>query len=216
MNRTMLLRASSVGLGAALALGGAGGIGRSALHAHATVVAVFTAHYTSATVEVDPVFGEAVGTLVCGGATVGGACFNLVPFAGLSEITQVTPDGATDTTTTTLFQGYDLNHDNCVRCFPNDGDLGWESEANGVIGAPIPFAPDPLQVFVRTVSLGDGGTFLHSTSGTITVTVLTNDEFQARCGGTQGECGHEFQFSQACAPGDKQCEDLPYPYPSKP
>jgi hypothetical protein len=210
----------------------AGHVGFSPVTVHAagpSGIATFTARYVSATVEADPVLGEAVGTLSCGtvvpdpagsgiSGTAGGACFNLVAFAGqgLHEITQVFPDGADDTSTTTLFQGYDMNNDNCVSCFQGDGDQAWESGGNGVIAAPIPAFPAPLQVFVRTASLHDDGVVRHSLTGTIQVTVLTSTDAQQFCSTTSGGCGEAFQFTQVCPPAPQPCQGAPYPYPSKP
>ena len=180
-------------------------------------IAQFTARYVAATVETDPIGGEAAGTLVCG-TTIGGDCFNLTPFmaAGLFEVTQVIPDNPTDTATTTVFQGYDANGDNCVACFPGDGDPAWESNGNGVIGAPIPTLPGlPLQVFVRAASLSDDGTVRHSVTGTIVVTVLDATDFDAQCPPNSTSCGQQFDGAAVCPPDPQQpCEPAPYPYPS--
>lgn len=237
MSMNLFARLRKPAIAAACLLGAAPLAGHGAftpLTAHAsgspTGIATFTARYVSATVETDPVLGEAVGTLSCGttipdpagsgvSGTAGGACFNLLPFAGLHEITQVFPDGGTDTDTTTLFQGYDINNDHCVSCFQGDGDLGWESGGNGVIDAPIPNFPGPLQVFVRTASLHDDGVVRHSLTGTIVVTVLSATDAQAFCATTAGGCGEQFDFTDVCppqGPQPQQCEPAPYPYPSNP
>ncbi|MHB8573387.1 MAG: hypothetical protein ACYDAY_10635 [Candidatus Dormibacteria bacterium] len=210
------------------------GLGPVAAHAGPAgggVIATLSARYFSTTVELDPVAGEAAGIIDCASSvpdpgngasdTVGGGCFNLIPFEGqdLFEITQVTPDGAGDTSSTTSFQGYDLNHDNCVACSANDGDPAWESGGNGTIGAPIPQSDVPLQVFTRLASLHSDGTVRHSITGTIQVQVMTPDLFFQECGfGTagQGNCGNQFAGATLCAPSTPAgggCEDLPYPYP---
>jgi len=186
---------------------------------HAGGPTVLTARYVAATAETDPVFGEAAGALVCG-TGAGGDCFDLAPYAGagLFEVTQIIPDNPTDTQTTTSFQGYDVNNDNCVACSSSDPDPAWESNGNGVIGAPIPTvaAFTPLQVFVRALSLHDDGAVRHSITGTIVVTVMDSATFAQQCppGGTQ--CGQQFSGAQACPPNTPpdQCQNLPYPYPS--
>lgn len=214
-----MLRSRWLRRAAILAAVAFGGVPLATAHpVHASgPIAQFTARYTAATVETDPVGGEAAGTLVCG-TGMGGDCFNLTPFmgAGLFEVTNVIPDGATDTSTTTVFQGYDANGDSCVACFPGDGDPAWESDGNGVIGAPIPTLPGlPLQVFVRAVSLHDDGALRHSVSGTIVVSVFSAADFAAQCPPNATSCGEQFGGAAVCPPDPQQpCEPAPYPYPS--
>lgn len=179
-------------------------------------IATFSARYVAATAETDPAFGEAAGALVCGSG-VGGDCFDLTSFMGqgLFEVTQVIPDSPLDTSTITVFQGYDINQNDCVSCLPGEPDVSWESDGNGVIGGAIPLAPGiPLQVFVRAASLDDTGTLRDSLTGTIVVTVMDQTQLDQFCS-TQ-DCGQPFQQPQACLPTAGQtggCTDLPYPYP---
>ncbi|HEV3231511.1 MAG TPA: hypothetical protein VG245_04585 [Candidatus Dormibacteraeota bacterium] len=186
-------------------------LGLVPLAAHASgggPVATFTSRYVAGTIETDPVAGEAVGILNCNvnvpdvagllSGTLGGACFDLSAYAGLSEITQVIPDGITDTSTTTLFQGYDLNGDHCVSCFAGDGDQASESGTNGVVGESIPSFAGPLQVFVRLVSVHDGLVLHHSLTGTVRVTVVNPADFGPDCAGTEGGCGGPFVFPTVC------------------
>jgi len=180
-------------------------------------IATFTARYVAATAETDPAFGEAAGALVCG-TGLGGDCFDLTAFMnqGLFEVTQVIPDSPLDTPTTTVFEGYDVNQNDCVSCLPGEPDISYESDGNGVIGAAIPLVSGiPLQVFVRAASLDDTGTLRDSLTGTIVVTVQTQAQFDQTCGSGQ-DCGHPFDQPQACSPQQPptgQCADLPYPYP---
>jgi hypothetical protein len=219
MRRFTWLRRPALGIALAFGLGPV--LGTQVVHA-AGPIATITARYVAATVEVDPAFGEAAGALVCGNG-LGGECFNLTPFMGrgLFETTTVIPDAPGDTQSTTLFQGYDVNNDNCVSCLPGDPDPSWESNGNGVIGAAIPTLPGiPLQVFVRALSLHDDGAIRHSLTGTIVVQVFDPASFQQQCPDGSPNCGQPFQGVQACppapAPPTAGCVPGPYPYPSAP